>query len=100
MRPSHKEVMETGLTPTTGGEAMTSIMTGTGQTADKETNGRGKDQDTCRGSIMTVITAAIAAATIAGIAGTEDMTGTSMTTAGTTEEIMTGITGEDTEAGN
>ena len=79
---------------------MTSIMTGIEPTADKETNGRGKDQDTCRGSIMTVITAAIAAATIAGIAGTEDMTGTSMTTAGTTEEIMTGITGEDTEAGN
>ena len=79
---------------------MTSIMTGIEPTADKETNGTGRDQDTCRGSIMTVITAAIAAATIAGIAGTEDMTGTNMTTAGTTEEIMTGITGEDTEAGN
>ena len=79
---------------------MISIMTGTGPIADKETNGRGKDQDTCRGSIMTVITATIAAATIAGIAGTEDMTRTSMTTAGTTEEIMTGITEEDTEAGN
>jgi hypothetical protein len=100
MRPSHKEGVETDLTPTMEDKAMTGVVTVQGCSMDMETGGSAGDMAICRGIITTAITAAIKAVITADMDGMEGLAETDMITAGTTEETMTDSTEEDTEAGN